>query len=83
MVATFVTSGVLNQELVFQTNTEMLFVWERLRVIVPAYRESRKNPHFWRNLETVGNLFIQWMESQGPEVYPAFQAMVKGVAAGK
>jgi hypothetical protein len=83
MVAAFVTSGVLNQELFFQTNGEMLFVWERLREVVPSFRESTKNPNSWHNLEIVGNSFIKWMQSHGPEAYPAFQAMVKGVAAAR
>jgi len=79
MAASFVTSGVLNQDLFFQTSGELLFVWERLRELVPAYRATSKNPHSWRNLETVGNAFIKWMEAQGPEAYPTFQAMVQGV----
>ena len=79
MAASFVTSGVLNQDLFFQTSGELLFVWERLRELVPAYRATSKNPHSWRNLETVGNAFIKWMESQAPEAYPTFQAMVRGV----
>lgn len=83
MVAAFVTSGVLTQDLFFQTNGEMLFVWERLREMVPSYRDFSKNPHSWHNLETVGNAFIKWMESHGPEAYPAFQAMVKTVVAGR
>jgi hypothetical protein len=83
MAAAFITSGVLNQDLFFQTNGEMLFVWERLREIVPSYREFSKNPRSWHNLEVVGNAFIKWMESHGPEAYPAFQAMVKGVPVGR
>ena len=79
MAASFVTSGVLNQELFFQTNGELLFVWERVRELVPGFRATSKNPHSWRNLETVGNAFIKWMEALGPEAYPTFQAMVQGV----
>jgi hypothetical protein len=44
-------------------------------------REFMKNPHAWHNLETVGNAYIKWMESHGPETYPAFQAMVKNMAS--
>lgn len=81
MVAALVTSGVLNQDLFFQTNGELLFVWERLRGVLPGHRAMTKNPNTWRNLETAGNAFIKWMESNGPEAYPAFQAMVRGAAA--
>ena len=78
MVAALVTSGVLNQDLFFQTNGELLFVWERVRELLPAYRAMSKNPNSWRNLETVGNAFVKWMEANGPEAYSTFQGMVRG-----
>src|SRR2546421_10350968 len=39
MVASFVTSGVLNQELLFQSGMELLFVWERIRELLPHILE--------------------------------------------
>src|SRR5689334_11559267 len=36
MAASFVVCGVLNQELFFQSNQELLLVWTRVRGIVPA-----------------------------------------------
>ena len=81
MVASFVTSGVLNQELFFQSGGELLFVWERVRQVLPAFRAMSKNPESWKNLETVGNAFIEWMKSKGPEVYPTFQTMIRSAAA--
>jgi hypothetical protein len=82
MVASFVTAGVLNQELLFQSSGEMAAVWERVRAVTPGMREFMKNPNAWHNLETVGNAYIKWMESNGPEAYPAFQAMLKSMAPG-
>ena len=79
--ASFVTAGVLNQELFFQSNGEMLVVWEKMRQFIPELRTTFKNPGVFRNLETVGNAYIKHMESQGPETYAAFQAMVAGMAA--
>src|ERR1044072_1880294 len=43
MAASFVTAGVLNKELFFQSNGEMLFVWERMRKFVPDFRAAFKN----------------------------------------
>ncbi|MGD0499769.1 MAG: hypothetical protein ABSC23_15175 [Bryobacteraceae bacterium] len=83
MAASFVTAGVLDQDLFFQSGGELLFVWERMRELVPALRASTKNPHAYHNLEIVGNAFIKWMEGNGPEAYPSFQAMVKSAAARK
>ena len=56
---------------------------ERMRALVPELRATFKNPNSFRHLETVGNAYIKYMEAQGPEAYPAFQAMVAGMAAGK
>jgi len=79
MVASFVTAGVLNQELFFQSGGELLFVWEKLRGIADTFRQMTKNPLAWANLETVGNAYIKFIESRGPEAYAAFQAMMKAL----
>ncbi|HLK62519.1 MAG TPA: hypothetical protein VKU19_03710 [Bryobacteraceae bacterium] len=79
--ASFVTSGVLNQELFFQSSGEMLAVYEKMRLLIPEFRAMAKNPSAFKNLETVGNAYIKWMESQGPEAYSGFQAMLSGMAA--
>lgn len=76
MAASFITSGVLNQELFFDSGGELLFVWERVSPVVPAYREMMKNPLAFRCLETVANAYIARMQSASPEAYPIFQAMV-------
>src|SRR5262245_37054734 len=36
MAASFVTTGVLNEELFLQTNGEILFIWEKIRTVLPA-----------------------------------------------
>jgi hypothetical protein len=79
MAAAFVTSGVLNQELFFQTNPECLLVWERFRHVVPALREAFKSPAAYRNLETVGNAFMKHMEASGPQALSAFQARINAM----
>src|SRR6516162_745450 len=78
MAAAFVTSGVLNRDLFFQTNGELLFVWEKVKDTVPQVRANNKNPNYLKNLEIVGNSAIQRMPA---EAYQAFSNMVKGVAA--
>ena len=81
MVASFITAGVLNEDLFFQSGNELLFVWERVRDLVPVWRDRLKNPSIAKNLETVAQSFIKRFESLGPEAYPAFSAMVRGTAA--
>lgn len=75
MVASFVTAGVLNQDLFFQSGLELLVVWEKARDFVPEQRKTFKNPKVLRNLETVAQAAIQYM---GPEAYAAFSARIRG-----
>ena len=76
MAASFVTAGVLNQDLFFESNGELVAVWERVRFILPGFRAMTKNPEAWKNLEKVGNAYIEYMKSKGPGVYEAFQSMI-------
>ena len=76
MAASFITAGVLNQELYFESNTEMLMTWERLRPLLGDVRGFMKNPHYLTHLETVGNAFAEHMKKRGPETYQAFLARV-------
>jgi hypothetical protein len=81
MAASLVASGVLNQELFFQTGGELLVVWEKVRPMLEAMRQMTKNPTAWANLETVGNAYIKYMQAKGPETYAAFQGMLKMMSA--
>jgi hypothetical protein len=78
MAAAFVTKGVLNEELFLETNGEALFVWEKVRGIVPAMREANKMPAYLANLETVANAAIKRM---GPEAYQSFSNRIRGISA--
>jgi hypothetical protein len=78
MVGSFITSGVLNKELFFESGREMLLVWERMRDILPLVREQYKDPQLWGHLEKVGNEYAAAFRSRSPEVYEAFLKRVKG-----
>ncbi len=78
MAASFVTGGVLNERLFFQSGRELLYVWEKIRDLVPLSREASKDNNILKNVETVAQLFIKWMESQSPGSYAAFSARVRG-----
>ena len=79
MVASFITAGVLNEDLFFESGREMLFVWIRVKDLVPNYRESAKDPMMWKNLETVANRYIEYMKKRGPEAYETFATRVSGM----
>jgi hypothetical protein len=78
MVASFVTSGVLNQELFFQSNREFLFVWERIRDLAPQYRKAVSSPVEWKNLETVSAAYVEWWNQRAQGAYDAFVKRVRG-----
>jgi len=72
MVASFLTSGVLNKELFYQSGRELLLVWERLREVVPELRQQQKDPHHYGNLEAAATDFIEYMNRRSPGAYEAF-----------
>jgi hypothetical protein len=78
MVASFLTSGVLNPELFYQSGRELLFVWERVRDIVPSVRDAFKNPRELKNLEDAATAFIAWWKEHSPGAYEAFSKRVRG-----
>jgi hypothetical protein len=80
--ASFVTAGVLNQDLFFESSGECLVVWEKMRTILPEMRAMFKNPTVFHNLETVGNAYIKHTEAKGPEAYAAFKDMLVRMSAG-
>jgi hypothetical protein len=77
MVASFLTSGVLNPELFYQSGRELLFTWERVRVIVPALRDSYRHQRELKNLEDAAQAYIAWWNNVAPGAYEAFAARVR------
>ena len=78
MVASFITSGVLHQELFFQGNREFLLVWERVRDVLPELRKAFGSPIELKHLEVVSEAYHQWWEQQAPGAYAAFSKRVRG-----
>jgi hypothetical protein len=78
MVASFLTTGVLSAELFYQSGRELLFVWERVRDLLPQLREQFKHPNELRNLEAAAKAYIDWWNKQAPGAYDAFSKRVRG-----
>jgi hypothetical protein len=81
MAASFVASGVLNKDLFFQSTQELLLVWSRVRGVVAEMRVAYKNPNSWKNLEAVGNSYIEHLERTAPGAYAAFRERLGPPAA--
>lgn len=77
LVASFMTSGVLNKELFFQSGRELLLVWERVRDYLPSQRDAYKDPQYLQHLETIGNEFAAYFKKQDPAAYEAFLKRIK------
>lgn len=78
MVGSFVTSGVLNEALLYESGRELLLVWERARDYVAAFRQANRDPIYLRNLEAVGNAFANRYRTASPDAYDAFLKRVRG-----
>ena len=78
MAASFVTNGVLNEALFYESGRELLFVWERTKDYVTAFRQANKDVVYLKNLETVGNSFANRYRTVSPDGYEAFAKRVRG-----
>lgn len=83
MAASFITSGVLNEELFFQSSGELLVVWVKIRDIVPEFRAFAKNRNIYKNLETVAQRYIQYYNRDNPDAFNSFIERVVGAPARK
>jgi hypothetical protein len=81
MAASFVTSGVLNQDLFLQSGGELLFVWTKIADLVPELRKAFNSPKYLANMETVAKAAIDNMNRGNPAAYEAFSKRVKAMGA--
>ncbi|MEK7408143.1 MAG: hypothetical protein AAB225_23985 [Acidobacteriota bacterium] len=65
MVASFLTSGVLHATLFFQTDLELLAVWERIHHLVPELRAAANNPGLYRDLEVAAGMARRYLAGLG------------------
>ncbi len=75
MAASFVNAGVLNPELFFQNNREMLLAWIRIQPFIEELRTAFADPGFMKNLEKTAAAYAEYL---GPKTYEAFVARVRG-----
>ena len=67
MVASFVNSGVLNQELLFTNTRELLLCWLRVKPVIKELRAAYEDPNYLANLEKCGEAFIEWLKKTSGE----------------
>ncbi|MBI4463587.1 MAG: hypothetical protein HY647_02680 [Acidobacteria bacterium] len=85
MVASIVNRGMLDEDFYFENTSESLLVWLRIKSVVHATREVRKNPLFLRNLETLAEKHEKWLATRAPgaleETYKMIETMRKKATA--
>jgi hypothetical protein len=79
MAASFVTSGVLSEDLFFESNRELLLVYTRIEKLMPEVRKANQDPFAMKNLETVAANFIAWMNKRAPGSYESFASRMSKV----
>jgi hypothetical protein len=72
LAASFVTAGIVDQDLFIHNNAELLQVWERIRCLVPAWREAWNNPLAVKNLEEVAKRTAAYMNQAHPLAHETF-----------
>ena len=80
MVAAIVNRGMLDADLYFETTTEGLLVWLRVRKVALEMRESRKNPLYLRNLEVLSEKHEKWLDTRAPGAMDEMHKMLAGLA---
>ncbi|MSO20263.1 MAG: hypothetical protein EXQ56_07315 [Acidobacteria bacterium] len=80
MVAAIVNRGMIDEDLYFETNLEGMLTWIRVKKVVAAFRETRKNPLYVRNLELMAERQQIWFEQRAPG---ALEATLKGMEAAR
>lgn len=80
MAAAIVNNGLIKHELFFETTGEFFGVWEKVQPRIEATRQSFKNPHLWKNLETLAADYEAWITKQAPEAIEAYRQRLRAMA---
>lgn len=77
MASSFVTAGIVDEDLFIHNNSELLQVWERIRVLVPLWRRVWNNPLIVKNMEEVARKAIDYLNQADPEAHATFVAKMR------
>jgi hypothetical protein len=84
MACGMVNRGLIDDEMFFESNGELWFVWEKVKGIAPGLRTMYKNPIAYKNLEAAATRLEQWWNSFAPgmvEVHRQRLALMRENAA--
>jgi hypothetical protein len=69
--------GLLHEDLFFETSGEFFGVWERVKDVVPQFRERWVSKQFLAHLEKAANRFEAWSETRSPGHIAAMREFMK------
>ncbi len=78
MVASLITSGVLNQDLFLESGNELILTWDRVRDVIPALRE-RLGFRSMKNTEQVAQAGMARMDKSQPGGFEKFSARTRAL----
>lgn len=73
--------GLLHEDLFFETNGEFFGVWERIKPIVPQFRERFADKQILMHLETAAKRFEAWKEQRSPGSLDAVRKFMQQAGA--
>ncbi len=76
----YLNHGLLHEDLFFETNGELFFIWERVKPTIPEGRQRFSNPLFLANLEKAAKRYETWIEQRAPGHVAAMRQMMKQMA---
>jgi hypothetical protein len=80
MASSFVTAGVLNEELFIHNSSELLLVWERIRPLVPQWRVVWKNPQTVKHMEEVARRAACYLNDGHPKAHATFVTNIQVIS---
>ena len=69
--------GLLHEDLFFETNGELFGVWQRVKAVVPQFRERFVSKTFLSHLEKAGERYETWIEKRSPGHIAAMTEFMK------
>jgi hypothetical protein len=70
---------MIDEDLFFETTNEAMITWLRVREVALEMRESRKNPLYLRNLETLAEKQEKWLMTRAPDAMGETRKMIEGL----
>jgi hypothetical protein len=71
--------GLLHEGLFFETSGEFFDVWERLKKVVPEFRQKFGDKHMLSNLEKAAERYEEWAERRSPGSIAKMREFMKQV----